>query len=132
MRNDANVFVRQRFRTIGLRDPRDRHRRKKAGVVPSLGYENVGHFVLPTSSWTEFYYDPLEKRITQAEPTRKGIRDAEELELQLAAANQDPQMKYWIWKISLTFPLTESNNLDQIITLVKPSSAVLPVAALAK
>ena len=59
---------------------------RKLGIVSALGFENVGHFVLPTSSWTEFYYDPLEKRITQSEQRWKGIRDAEDV---LAEARQE-------------------------------------------
>jgi SAM-dependent methyltransferase len=50
---------------------------KKLGIVSALGYESVDHFVLPTSSWTEFYYDPLDERIRQYEQKWKGIADAE-------------------------------------------------------
>ena len=49
----------------------------KLKVVSRLGYENVNHFVLPALSWTEFYYDPLAKRIPQYEQKWKGIPEAE-------------------------------------------------------
>lgn len=52
----------------------------------SLGYESVAHFVLPASSWTEFYYGPLAERISQYEQKWKGIRHAEDV---LAQARQE-------------------------------------------
>jgi hypothetical protein len=30
-----------------------------------MGYELLGHFVLPESSWWESYYNPLQSRIDQ-------------------------------------------------------------------
>jgi len=59
---------------------------RKLGIVSALGYENVNHFVLPASSWTEYYYDPLAKQIRQYEQKWKGIRDAEDV---LAEARQE-------------------------------------------
>jgi hypothetical protein len=52
---------------------------KKLEIVSALGYESVGHFVLPASSWTESYYDPMAERISQYEQKWKGIRDAEDV-----------------------------------------------------
>ncbi len=37
----------------------------KRGVIERIGYENVGHFVLPESAWTDEYYDPMEELIAQ-------------------------------------------------------------------
>jgi ubiquinone/menaquinone biosynthesis C-methylase UbiE len=49
----------------------------KLQVVSGLGYENVGHFVLPTSSWTEPYYDHLAERLPEYVRRWKGIPEAE-------------------------------------------------------
>ena len=40
----------------------------KLKVVEDLDYQEVGHFVLPDSSWTEPYYKHLEKRAGELEP----------------------------------------------------------------
>ena len=32
-------------------------------IIREAGYEEVDHFILPESSWWEFYYHPMEKRI---------------------------------------------------------------------
>ena len=50
---------------------------RKLDVLSGLGYESVNHFVLPASSWTELYYNPLAKRVTENEQTWKGIPEAE-------------------------------------------------------
>ena len=52
---------------------------KKLEVVSRLGYESVNHFVLPASSWTDLYYDPLAKRISECEQEWKGIPEAEDV-----------------------------------------------------
>ena len=52
---------------------------RKLEIVASLGYEIVEHFVLPPSSWTDAYYDPLAKRIPEYEREWKGIPDAEDV-----------------------------------------------------
>lgn len=49
----------------------------KLRVIASLGYENSGHFVLPRSSWTDEYYEPLANRMAQLEPRWAGIAEAE-------------------------------------------------------
>jgi hypothetical protein len=49
----------------------------KLEIVTGLGYESVGHFVLPTSAWTESYYAPLAERVAEYEPKWKGITEAE-------------------------------------------------------
>ncbi len=50
---------------------------RKLQVVSGLGYESVSHFILPASSWTELYYEPLAKRVSQYEQRWKGIPEAE-------------------------------------------------------
>jgi len=52
---------------------------RKLQIVSALGYQHVGHFVLPESSWTEAYYDPLEERIAQYEQKWQGTADAEDV-----------------------------------------------------
>ncbi|MBC8870384.1 MAG: class I SAM-dependent methyltransferase [Planctomycetes bacterium] len=52
---------------------------RKLEVVSKLGYSIVNHFVLPASSWTELYYDPLAKRITEYENKWNGIPEAEDV-----------------------------------------------------
>ena len=49
---------------------------RKLDVLSDLGYESINHFVLPASSWTELYYDPLVKRISKCEQRWKGIPEA--------------------------------------------------------
>lgn len=49
----------------------------KLEIVSTLGYEPVGHFVLPASSWTDSYYDPLATRVSEYERQWKGIPEAE-------------------------------------------------------
>lgn len=41
---------------------------KKLKVLADLDYREVGHFVLPDSSWTEPYYKHLEKKADELEP----------------------------------------------------------------
>lgn len=48
----------------------------KLAVIARLGYETVGHFILPATAWTEQYYDPMEKRISEKEPEWKDIPEA--------------------------------------------------------
>jgi len=50
---------------------------RKLEVVSGLGYEKVGHFVLPATSWTELYYEPMAKRVSECERQWKGIPEAE-------------------------------------------------------
>jgi SAM-dependent methyltransferase len=50
---------------------------RKLEIVSRLGYELSGHFILPASSWTDQYYDPLASRIPDYEKKWKGIPDAE-------------------------------------------------------
>ena len=62
---------------------------KKLEIVARLGYENVEHFVLPASSWTELYYDPLASQVSEYEQKWKGIPEAEDV---LAEARQETAM----------------------------------------
>jgi SAM-dependent methyltransferase len=45
--------------------PEMRHLSEVLDLIPSMGYELLGHFVLPESSWWESYYTPLQSRIDQ-------------------------------------------------------------------
>lgn len=45
--------------------------------VRESGYEPLGHFALPASSWWEPYYVPLLARIDRIEPELRGDSDAE-------------------------------------------------------
>jgi SAM-dependent methyltransferase len=49
----------------------------KLAVVSELGYENIGHFFLPASSWTDEYYKPLQGRVSEHEQAWQGIPEAE-------------------------------------------------------
>jgi cyclopropane fatty-acyl-phospholipid synthase-like methyltransferase len=40
---------------------------KKLKVIADLGYQEIGHFVIPDTSWTEPYYEPLEERSKEFE-----------------------------------------------------------------
>jgi len=51
----------------------------KLAVISQLGYKIVGHFVLPATSWTTLYYDPLAERIAECEKTWRGIQEAEDV-----------------------------------------------------
>ena len=57
--------------------PEIRSVEKKLDVLSRLGYKSINHFVLPASSWTELYYDPLAQRVTEKEQIWKGIPEAE-------------------------------------------------------
>ena len=52
---------------------------KKLEVISRLGYQNVNHFILPASSWTELYYNPLAKRVTEYAQRWTGIPEAEDV-----------------------------------------------------
>ncbi len=52
---------------------------RKLEIVSRLGYQSVGHFVLPASSWTDLYYDPLANRVAEHEEKWKGIPEAEDV-----------------------------------------------------
>lgn len=52
---------------------------KKLDIVSRLGYQSVNHFVLPASSWTDLYYDPLANRVSEYEQKWKGIPEAEDV-----------------------------------------------------
>ena len=52
---------------------------RKLEIISRLGFDNVGHFILPASCWTELYYDPLAERIPGYERKWKGIPEAEDV-----------------------------------------------------
>lgn len=49
---------------------------EKLAVIDELGYEQVGHFVLPPQCWTTDYYDHLEKRADELEKEWEGLPEA--------------------------------------------------------
>lgn len=49
----------------------------KLEVIESLGFQVVGHFLLPPSAWTDQYYDPMEERIAEKAAEWRGIPEAE-------------------------------------------------------
>jgi SAM-dependent methyltransferase len=48
-------------------------------IIENCGYETVGHFVLPSSSWWDDYYGPLQHEVTQLRERYPGEADALEL-----------------------------------------------------
>jgi ubiquinone/menaquinone biosynthesis C-methylase UbiE len=48
-------------------------------VIEECGYEAVGHFDLPPSSWWEDYYRPLEQNVMAFRERHREERDAQEL-----------------------------------------------------
>ena len=52
-------------------------------VVDECGYEAVGHFTLPPSSWWDDYYRPLQEKVTAFRARHEGEPDAGELAAQV-------------------------------------------------
>ena len=48
----------------------------KLAGIQRIGYKSVGHFIFPATAWTEYYYTPMEKRITEKTAEWKGIPEA--------------------------------------------------------
>jgi SAM-dependent methyltransferase len=48
----------------------------KLAVIDRLGYAQVGHFVLPESTWTVDYYDPMEVLVAEKTKTWASIPEA--------------------------------------------------------
>lgn len=48
-------------------------------IVEECGYDTVGHFALPSSSWWDDYYAPLEQHITQFRARHRDEADAQAL-----------------------------------------------------
>jgi SAM-dependent methyltransferase len=48
-------------------------------MADECGYETVGHFVLPPSSWWDEYYAPLQRNLTAFRGRHRAEADAEEL-----------------------------------------------------
>ncbi len=61
---------------------------QKLERIRGLGFEAVGHFVLPPSSWTEEYYTPLDGKVKsletvwQDDPVKKEVLDEARQELE--------------------------------------------------
>ena len=49
----------------------------KRAVIARLGYELLGDFRLPTSAWTDQYYDPMERRVTEKAAEWAGDAEAQ-------------------------------------------------------
>jgi SAM-dependent methyltransferase len=48
-------------------------------IIAECGYETAGHFALPSSSWWEDYYRPLQQNVTAFRERHRDERDAREL-----------------------------------------------------
>jgi hypothetical protein len=55
----------------------------RLGVIAQCGYETVGHFTLPPSSWWDDYYRPLQQNILEFRERHRGESDAQELASQV-------------------------------------------------
>lgn len=51
----------------------------KLGVIDAQGYQQVGHFVLPESTWKVDYYDPMEGLVAKKSMEWAGIAEALEV-----------------------------------------------------
>ena len=49
----------------------------KLVVIDRLGYEPIGHFVLPSSAWTTDYYDPMAQLVADKSKEWAGLPEAE-------------------------------------------------------
>lgn len=56
--------------------PEMRHLSEVLTLIPALGYELLGYFVLPESSWWDSYYNPMLARIDQLRNQYAGDSDA--------------------------------------------------------
>lgn len=48
----------------------------KLAVIEGLGYEQIGHFIMPATTWMAEYYDPMETLIAQKSTQWAGNTDA--------------------------------------------------------
>ena len=48
----------------------------KLELIERIGYEIVGHFIFPATTWTEQYYNPMEERIAEKTAEWSGILEA--------------------------------------------------------
>ena len=51
----------------------------RLATIESSGYETVGHFTLPPSSWWDDYYRPLQENLSPFLERHRGERAAQEL-----------------------------------------------------
>ncbi len=65
-------------------------------IIRDAGYKEVGHFVLPESSWWEPYYQPMEKRL---EMLRQKYGEDQAVRKPIADTQQEIEMyrKYSAW-----------------------------------
>jgi hypothetical protein len=52
-------------------------------AIDECGYDTIGHFTLPTSSWWDEYYRPLQQTVIEFRERHGGERDAMELAAQV-------------------------------------------------
>jgi len=48
-------------------------------AIGECGYESIGHFALPPSSWWDDYYRPLQQNLTEFRERHRDEPDAQEL-----------------------------------------------------
>ena len=65
----------------------------KLTVINRLGYQQVGHFVLPNGAWTIDYYDPMEELVAEKAKEWAGVPEALEV-LEEARGEIDIFRKY--------------------------------------
>jgi len=58
-------------------------------IIREVGYNLIGHFVLPENAWWDDYYNPIEKKIAHMRP--KYVKDPDALEI-LDAEAQEMEM----------------------------------------
>jgi SAM-dependent methyltransferase len=51
----------------------------RLGAIADCGYETVGQFTLPPSSWWDDYYRPLQRNVVEFRERHRGESDAREL-----------------------------------------------------
>ncbi len=75
-------------------------------IIREAGYEEVGHFVLPESSWWEPYYHPMESRL---EMLRQKYGEDESVKKPIAEMQQEIEMyrRYSAW-YGYVFYLTQT------------------------
>jgi hypothetical protein len=86
---DCAIFWEQEYPAI-------RHASALLAVIGECGYETVGHFALPPSSWWDDYYRPLQKNVTEFRERHREEPDAQQLADQI-------QREIDVWHANSTF-----------------------------
>lgn len=74
-------------------DPEMLDNEQKRSIIRNCGYSEIGHFVLPESSWWQGYYNPLLKRIEILKKDYAGDSDAQN-ELDMTLEEMEMYRKY--------------------------------------